>query len=85
MTDAQWRSKASSWGQYVTEDGTLVTMMRKGQRVRFYDAEGEQHGPEQANVCPAVIYAAWRGWINPSSPMLSLACISEVRGQVGAP
>jgi hypothetical protein len=46
---------------YCTEFG-YVWMFRKGQRVRFYDEDGQQVGPEQANVAPAVAYARSQGW-----------------------
>ncbi len=47
---------------YVTPDGDEVFMYRKGQKVRFFDARGNQIGPEQSNVAPAVAYARSRGW-----------------------
>lgn len=37
-------------------------MWRKGQRVRFYTNSGEQIGPQQSNVGPAVAYALASGW-----------------------
>jgi hypothetical protein len=65
---AHWRNGAS-WGRlyggdvpYRTPDGKLVRMFRKGQRVRFIDADGEQVGPEQSNVGPALAYAAANRW-----------------------
>ena len=39
-----------------------VGMWRKGQKVRFYTADGTQMGPEQANVAPAVAFALHNGW-----------------------
>ena len=45
---------------YQTPDGP-VWMFRRGQRVRFYDQDGGQVGPEQANVAPAVAYAQSQG------------------------
>lgn len=75
-----------SWGEpygpgphYQTTDGRLVTMFRKGQKVRFYDQEGHQVGPEQSNVAPAIAYAQHNRWRsittrmarNPTSPALS--------------
>jgi len=53
------------WGStrpIITDTGLEVLMYRKGQRVRFYSLEGEQVGPEQTNVAPAVAYAMARGW-----------------------
>ena len=47
---------------YLTDEGVTVTMWRKGQRVRFYDDEGNQVGPEQSNVAPAVAYIHANGW-----------------------
>jgi len=67
---------------YVTPQGIAVWMWRKGVRVRFYDARGEQVGPEHKNVYPATIWAAANAWVDPASPMLSLACIAEVRHQI---
>lgn len=48
---------------YLTRDGVAVWMWRRGQRVRFYDATGQQVGPEQANVFPAVVYANTQRWV----------------------
>lgn len=47
---------------YITDKGVPVWMWRKRQAVRFYDADGRQHGPEQRNVAPAVAYAIHYGW-----------------------
>lgn len=44
--------------------GTPLWMFRKGQRVRFYDSNGQQVGPEQANVAPAVAYARSQRWMS---------------------
>lgn len=66
---------------YVTPQGIAVWMYRKGQRVRFYDMRGKQVGPQHKNVYPATIYAAANAWVDPTSPNLSLACITEVRRQ----
>jgi hypothetical protein len=43
-------------------------MHRKRQAVRFYDAKGEQVGPEQTNVAPAVASAIDAGWHSPGMP-----------------
>lgn len=45
-----------------TTDGRLVTMYRRGQRVRFFDLTGQQVGPEQRNVAPAICAAMHAGW-----------------------
>ena len=74
----QWRkdmlaAMVPDWGEryaagkglypsYWTDEDHPVWMFRKGQRVRFYDQHGEQVGPEQANVAPAVAYAHAEGW-----------------------
>lgn len=56
-----------NWGapygdaSYLTPDGP-VWLHRKGCRCRFFDADGNQVGPEQANVYPAVVYAAYHNW-----------------------
>jgi hypothetical protein len=47
---------------YVTADGAEVFMYRNGQAVRFFDGAGNQVGPEQSNVAPAVAYAQSQGW-----------------------
>lgn len=48
---------------FITPDGP-VWMWRKGQKVRFFTAEGAQVGPEQSNVAPAVFAAHAAGWID---------------------
>ena len=52
---------------YITGDGRRVWMHRKGQRVRWLDEASEQVGPEQANVAPALAYAAAHGWVEESA------------------
>ena len=64
---------------FVTCEGVAVTMWRKGQRVQFFDDDGNQVGPEHRNVAPAVVAAFADGWIDPSDLALSVACILEVR------
>lgn len=64
---------------YITPDGVAVTMYRSGQRVRFFDEEGNQVGPELSNVVPAIVYAGWHRWLDPRSPCLSVAVAAEVR------
>jgi hypothetical protein len=66
---------------HTSHDGS-VWMHRKGQKVRFFDATGKQVGPEHRNVYPAMIWAAAAGWIDPSAPMISIACNVEVRKQL---
>jgi hypothetical protein len=39
-----------------------VWLHRKGSRCRFFNDLGEQVGPEQLNVGPAVAYAHHKGW-----------------------
>lgn len=41
----------------------LVWMFRKGQRCRFFNQKGDQVGPEQRNVVPAVAFAHSQGWV----------------------
>lgn len=60
-----------------------VWMYRKGQRVRFFDVEGVQVGPEHRNVYPAVVYAAAECWIDPRKPVWSMFVSLEVLGQIG--
>jgi hypothetical protein len=47
---------------YWTQEGDFVWMFRKGQKVRFYNQDGQQVGPDMANVAPAVAYANEQGW-----------------------
>ncbi len=61
-----YEENAGSWGKpygagFQTPYGR-VWMMRKGVRVRFFDEEGNQVGPEHSNVAPAVAYAMSKGW-----------------------
>jgi hypothetical protein len=57
------------WGKpyglpYRRPDGSIVWMYRgKQNRVRFYDKDGKQVGPEQKNVAPAVAAAITQGWV----------------------
>lgn len=48
---------------YITPEGP-VWMWRKGQKVRFFTADGVQVGPEQRNVGPAVCAAIAAGWFD---------------------
>lgn len=57
-----WGKPYGPGPHYVMRDGKEVTMYRKGQKVRFYDQRGNQVGPEQANVAPAVAYAHSQSW-----------------------
>jgi hypothetical protein len=47
------------------QTGAAYFMYRRGQRVRFYDRAGQQVGPEQANVAPAIAYAHSQRWFSP--------------------
>lgn len=48
---------------YITPHGA-VWIFRKRQTCRFYNEQGEQVGPEQSNVAPAVAYALSQpGWV----------------------
>ena len=59
---------ASTWGKlygdapYKTPSGKYVWMLRKEQKVRFFDRLGNQIGPEQRNVAPACAYADSKHW-----------------------
>lgn len=65
---------------YVTDPNRVeVWMWRKGQRVRFYDVDGNQIGPEHRNVAPAIVWAANEGWIDPDNVSLSCALNVDVR------
>ena len=50
------------------EDADRVWMFRKGQRCRFYTADGQQVGPEHRNVVPAIRWAHAQGWIDSTIP-----------------
>lgn len=55
-----------TWGFYLILEGRgrVVRLYRgAGNRCRFYDSSGEQVGPEQANVAPAVAAAHAAGWV----------------------
>jgi len=65
---------------YVTTDGDEVFMYRKGHAVRFFDGEGNQVGPEQSNVAPALAYAQSQGWRESRArPSTSILPASELR------
>lgn len=66
---------------YITPEGP-VWMRRKGQRVRFFTAQGVQVGPEHRNVYPAILSASYEGWIDPCNPQQSAACTAEVHGKM---
>lgn len=57
-----WGKEYAAGSYFLTPDQKKVRMFRKGTRVRFYTDGGEQVGPEQANVGPAVAYALAHGW-----------------------
>jgi hypothetical protein len=59
---APWGEIYGGSSQYQTPKGGLRWMCRKGQRVRFYTSDGEQVGPEQSNVAPAIAWAQKQGW-----------------------
>jgi hypothetical protein len=72
--------------RYITPEGQTVFMYRKGQRVRFFDADGNQVGPEHHNVAPATAWAAAADWTDPDSPAwLDQAVKREVRAGGTAP
>ena len=52
-----------------------VWMFRKGQRVRFFDRHGDQVGPEQSNVAPAIAYSMRERWI--PSRLIAVARVAE--------
>ncbi|MFN2592342.1 MAG: hypothetical protein ABR532_05860 [Candidatus Dormibacteria bacterium] len=81
-----WAKKPEHWGDFTTEDGTVVHTLRKGQRVRFYDDEGNQHGPEQPNVYPAFMWVyACTEWYRPNDIWGTILCRREVRANVYRP
>ena len=67
MTEAKW---GEPYGMPMVrgEDGAVMTMRRRAQKVRFFDEAGEQVGPEHANVVPAIIWATAQGWYDPTLP-----------------
>lgn len=71
---------------YITDEGVEVWIERpaKGsrsqQKIRFVTVQGEQVGPIHANLLPAVVYASYHGWRDPSVPdWFNDAAIHEVR------
>jgi hypothetical protein len=76
----QFYACSSEQPSHMTPDGPLW-MRRKGQRVRFFDETGEQVGPEQRNVAPALCYAAWQGWIDPRDPATSAWLNAGIRAE----
>ena len=66
-----WVPPQVDWGEpygghHLTRSGNHGEprwMRRRGQRVRWYDGDGAQVGPEQANVAPALAWAASQGWL----------------------
>lgn len=67
-----------SWGDWLTAEGVRVTMRRKGQKVRFFDAAGAQVGPEQSNVAPAIAAAYAAGWVSVNdSPAAALPYVAK--------
>jgi hypothetical protein len=72
------------WGRYRLPDGRIVSMQRgKRNRVRFFDVEtGEQVGPEQSNVYPAMVFASYSGWWDiDASAAMNLGMVREAREQ----
>jgi hypothetical protein len=81
-TDPRWGRQYGEGPHYVTPEGTLVWMHRRGQRVRFFNAEGAQVGPEHRNVAPALVWKAVAGWIDPRDPMTSAVLNAGIRAEV---
>lgn len=70
----------SSKPDYVTDIGTEVWLERKKQRTRFLDRSGNQVGPWHSNLVPAIIWARYHGWVDPTLPdWFNQECIDEVR------
>ena len=64
---------------FITDAGVAVWMWRKGQRVRYFTANGEQVGPEHSNVVPAMLAGWAAGWNDPSIPeWLNRGCRAEI-------
>lgn len=83
------RVSAAPWGvpyggpgpHYRTQSGLELTMRRKNQKTRFFDAKGKQIGPEQSNVAPAVAYAMHQRWTDLSRvPFTTDQPVSAERG-----
>lgn len=54
---------------FYSTGSAVVAMFRKRSKVRFYTMHGEQVGPEQPNVAPAICAAAAAGWIPLRDPL----------------
>jgi hypothetical protein len=61
-TEVDWGSYYGRSPAYLTPSGPVWMRRGKRNRVRFYDIDGAQVGPEQSNVAPAVAYALTEGW-----------------------
>ncbi len=55
-----------------------LSLHRRGQTCRWYDADGNQFGPEQTNIGPALAWAAQQGLYERGN-VISMAVIGEVR------
>lgn len=55
---------------FITDTGERVRMYRKRQAVRFYTDAGDQVGPEQPNVGPAIVWLDHVGWRREGSQLL---------------
>lgn len=67
----------SEWGIYRTKGGEIIRAYRKSQKVRFFDSAGEEHGPEQANVAPALAWAHHHSMLGVDDRNPSLETIFE--------
>jgi len=70
--------KTAMNASFITPDGP-VWMWRRGCRVRYFNTEGVQVGPEHSNVYPAMLAAFAAGWQDPNiSRFANLMCKREV-------
>lgn len=61
-------------------DRTPAWMYKRGQRVRFYDANANMVGPEHRHVAAAIVWAAMNSWwIVDQSANFNAALYVEVR------
>ena len=56
-------------------------MFRKGQRVRWYDRNARQVGPEQYNVAPSLAYALSHRWTDGFPPIAPIVLGTRQEGR----
>lgn len=79
FADVKWGARYGGDKVWATTDSAAVLRLyRDGQRCRFYDEHGNQHGDEHANVAPALAHIADEGFVG-TNPTLAAAARSAAR------